>query len=46
MYTGHALDIKRFITIEDITNGFAWWVPYMKSLEITMVKNFIFLFKG
>ena len=34
VYTGHALDIKSFITIGDITNGFAWWVSYMgqKSL--------------
>ena len=34
MYTGHALDIKRFITIGDITNDYAGWVPYMgqKSL--------------
>ena len=34
VYTGHALDIKRFITIGDITNGYAGWVPYMgqKSL--------------
>ena len=24
MYTGHALDIEGFITIEDITIGFAW----------------------
>ena len=24
MYTGHALDIEGFITIEDITIGLAW----------------------
>ena len=29
VYTGHALDVKKFITKVDMTNGFAWWVPYM-----------------
>ena len=29
VYTGHALDIEGFITIEDIIIGLAWWVPYI-----------------
>ena len=36
MYTGHALDIEGFITIEDITIhiGLAWWVPYMGQKQL------------
>ena len=38
MYTGHALDIKRFFTIGDITNGFCM-VGAIYGSAITMIKN-------
>ena len=44
MYTGHALDINRFITIGDITYGFAWWVSYMGQKSLWL-KNLSFCSK-
>ena len=38
LYARHALDIKRFITIEDITIGFGM-VGAMCGSEITMIKK-------
>ena len=34
VYAGHALDIEGFITIGDITIGFAWWVPYVGQKQL------------
>ena len=39
MYIGHALDIEGFMTIGDMTIGFAWWVPYIGQKSILFKKK-------